>query len=44
MNLKQDVLHCFQSQEFEKREELIYSFMEELDLIIFHIEEQEVVR
>ena len=44
MNLNLEELQGFQSQNSERRQELIYSFMEEVDLIIFHLDEQEVVR
>ena len=44
MNLNLADLQCFQCQDLERREELIINLLEELDLIIFHLEEQEVVR
>ena len=44
MNSNLEELQSFQSQNSERRQELIYSFMEEVDLIIFHLDEQEVVR
>ena len=43
MNSNQDLLKCFQLLQDERREEIISIMMEDIDLIVFHIEEQDMI-
>ena len=44
MNLNQDLLESFQILQEERREEIISIMMEDIDLIIFHLEEQDIIK
>ena len=44
MNLNEAALKCLQDLHFERREEIISIMMEDIDLIVFHIEEQDMIR
>ena len=44
MNLNQDLLESFQVLQEERREEIISIMMEDIDLIIFHLEEQDIIK
>ena len=44
MNLNQDLLESFQVLQDERREEIISIMMEDIDLIIFHLEEQDIIK
>ena len=44
MNLNQDLLESFQILQEERREEIISITMEDIDLIIFHLEEQDIIK
>ena len=44
MNLNQDLLESFQVLQDERREEIISIMMEDIDLIVFHLEEQDIIK
>ena len=44
MNLNQDLLESFQVLQDERREEIISIMMEDIDLIVFHLEEQDMIK
>ena len=44
MNLNEELLKCLQDLQDERREEIISIMMEDIDLIVFHIEEQDIIR
>ena len=44
MNLNQELVKCFQVLQEERREEIISIMMEDIDSIIFHLEEQDIIR
>jgi len=43
MNSNQELLQCFQVLQDERREEIISILMEDIDSIIFHLEEQDTI-
>ena len=44
MNSNEESLKCLQDLHEERREEIISIMMEDIDLIVFHIEEQDIIR
>ena len=44
MNSKQEQLKCFQVLQDERREDIISILLEDIDSIIFHLEEQDTIR
>ena len=44
MNFNEAALKCLQDLHFERREEIISIMMEDIDLIVFHLEEQDIIR
>ena len=44
VNSNQERLKFFQELQDERREEIISIMMEDIDLIVFHLEEQDTIR
>ena len=44
MDLNHEDLKCFQAQAYEVKDQMIFNLMEEIDLVIFHIDDQDVIR